>query len=933
MSKKLIEVALPLDAINRAAAREKSIRHGHPCTLHLWWSRKPLAACRAVLFAQLVDDPSAHPERFPTEEAQAAERRRLFLLIEGLIRWEQSTNRELMRQARDEIMRYVGGVPPPVLDAFCGGGSIPLEALRLGLPATGHDLNPVAALVTLATIDLPARFAGLPPVHTAGDIRALPSAWTGAAGLAADLRHYGAWMREEAERRIGHLYPPVQTARTGSDPRPVQAWIWARTVPCPNPSCGLIAPLASSWELCTQSHRRAWVEPVVDAAARTVRYTIRTGEGMASPGTINRRGALCLACGSPIPFEHIRSMADAGRIGQQIIAMVADAATGPRYLPPDPAHATIAEAAEPGDVPETELPEQALGFRVQKYGLRRHRDLFTARQLVLLSTYSDLVGEVHRCVERDATVAGLAGDAPGVADGGRGARAYADAVATYLAFAIDKLVDKHTALIPWDTGNGRMGHTFARAILPMIWSHTEANPFATPTGDLTAALAYLCEALEALPATPGGGAMQADAMQPIGGAAPYVISTDPPYYDNIGYADLSDIFYVWLRRTLRGIYPQLFSTMLVPKAHELIAAPGRHGGDAGKAGRFFESGLHLAFANMRSAQHPDYPLTIYYAFKQTEQEPDQLALDRALVASTGWEKMLEGLLGADFVITGTWPMRTEGSGRVRAHDSNALASSIVLVCRPRPADAPVGTRREFLQGLAAELPDALRRLQQGNIAPVDLAQAAIGPGMAVFSRYRAVLEVDGSPMRVRTALGLINRALDAVLTEQDGDYDAETRWALAWYEGFGAGTGSYDEAELLSKAKNTSTKRLVELGILQTAGGKARLVRRQEMPAPGDPALGRCRTVWQATQCLAHTLAEEGERAVAQLLAQLASVGERPKELAYRLYLLCERRGWAEDAVAYNALVIAWPEIAAEEGRLVRDAVATRQGELAYGDG
>ncbi|WP_026369950.1 DUF1156 domain-containing protein [Kallotenue papyrolyticum] len=995
--KKLIEVALPLEAINRESAREKSIRHGHPSTLHLWWSRKPLATARAVLFASLVDDPSSRPDRFPTEAEQDAERQRLFRIIEELVRWENSNNEHVLAKARREILRSTDGNPPPVLDPFAGGGSIPLEAQRLGLEAHASDLNPVAVLINKALIEIPPKFAGQPPVNPKDREHGLGTAWKGAAGLAADVRYYGQWMRDEAERRIGPLYPKVRVNRRGAEdtedslrsPRlsgsnqelTVIAWLWVRTVRCPNPACGAQMPLANKFWLSTKKGKQAWVEPIVEGAhpsiphpptpaptrgegedsrgepdspspapgrggqgVRAIRFEVRTGAGTPPEGTVNRRGARCLVCGTPVPFDHIRAEGKAGRMGQQLMAIVAEGKGGRVYLSPTPEHEEIAAQAQPTWVPDTDLPEQALGFRVQLYGMTQHRDLFTPRQLVALTTFSDLVSEARERVLADARAAwGAPPPLPSPAGGGRSASpqrgevaarpeggdyaaAYADAVATYLALAVDRLVDRSSTICSWDMGYVKVRNTFGRQAIPMTWDFAEANPFSDSTGNFVSAVEWIAKVLRDLVPGKFAKAQQLDATAAINGVRHPLISTDPPYYDNIGYADLSDFFYVWLRRSLGAIYPDLFSTLLVPKTQELVATPYRFGGSKEKAQQFFEEGLGKAFAQMRRAAHPDYPLTVYYAFKQAESDEDALTPDPSpevgeggrgsdgvrAVASTGWETMLEGLMRAGFQITGTWPMRSELSNRMIASGTNALASSIVLVCRPRPEDAPVATRREFINALRRELPEALRQLQHGNIAPVDLAQAAIGPGMAVFSRYRQVVESDGTPMRVRTALQLINAALDEVLAEQEGEYDNDTRWALAWFEQYGMAEGPFGVAETLSKAKNTSVGGLVEAGILQARGGKVRLLRRDELPADWDPTRDRRVSVWEVTQHLIRALDLHGEAGAAQVLQQVRAMGEAARDLAYRLYTTCERKKWSDEALAYNSLVVAWPSIVAQ---------------------
>jgi putative DNA methylase len=771
--RKLIEVALPLEAINRESAREKSIRHGHPSTLHLWWARRPLAACRAVIFASIVDDPSSHPEQFPTDAAQDVERQRLFRLIEELVKWENVNNEEVLGRARAEILKATDGNPPPLLDPFAGGGSIPLEAQRLGLEAHASDLNPVAVLINKALIEIPPKFAGRPPVHPNQDKQLVARAWRGAEGLAEDVRYYGQWMRDEAERRIGHLYPKVKLPKVyGGGEATVIAWLWARTVKCPNPACGAQMPLVRSFALSTKPGRQAWVEPIVDRSPQppVVRFEVRTGIGKPREGTVNRRGATCLCCGAAVPFDHVRAEGKAGRMSAQLMAIVAEGTRGRIYLPPNAEHVQISELANPTWRPDVALPHNPRDFKTPNYGMTTFADLFTPRQLVTLTTFSDLVGEARERVRRDAIAAGQPDHGAALVDGGTSATGYADAIATYLGLGLSKLADATSSLTRWKSSMDQAIATFARQALPMVWDYAESNPFNHAAGDYETTIGTMVRAIGGLIARGEGKVQHVDATAATIQVASPLISTDPPYYDNIGYADLSDFFYVWLRRSLSTIYLLLFSTLLVPKSQELVATPYRFGGEREKAQLFFEDGLGRAFRQMRQASHPVYPLTVYYAFKQSETDDsdDDDDSESSAVASTGWETMLEGLVRAGFVITGTWPMRTELGNRTIASDKNALASSIVLVCRPRPDDAPLTTRRDFLNALKRELPAALRDLQRGNIAPVDLAQASIGPGMAIYSRYRRVLEADGSAMHVRTALALINQALDAYLAEQEG---------------------------------------------------------------------------------------------------------------------------------------------------------------------
>ena len=910
--KKLIEVALPLAEINAASAKEKSIRHGHPSTLHLWWSRKPLATCRAVLFASLVDDPSSDPAFADRSEAeQAAERERLFQIIREMVPWENANNPEILERARAEIRRCCGDEPPPVLDPFCGGGSIPLEAQRLGLEAHGSDLNPVAVLITKALVEIPPRFAGRPPANPEG--RRLLRTWDGAEGLAHDVRHYGAWMRTEAERRIGHLYPKATLPKEmGGGEATVIAWLWARTVRCPNPACGAQMPLVSNFVVSSKKGREVWVEPVVEPGAKRVRFEIRHPPGQPpAPAKVGRGAQFrCLVCGNIAGDTHVKAEGMAGRLGQQLMATVAEGQRGRVYVAPTAEQERVAASALPEWRPEQELADDPRNIWCKQYGLTTFGNLFTDRQLVALTTFSDLVGEARERALADAREAGLPDDGVPLEQGGAGAQAYADAVATYLAFALSKMADRGSTLCTWFTERDSTRNTFARQAIPMTWDFAELNTLLTGSGSFEGAAEWTSEALEGVHrALRPGTANQCDARQtPVG--LPLVISTDPPYYDNVGYADLSDFFYVWLRRSLSSVYPSLFRTMLAPKDDELIASPYRHDGSKEQAEEYFESGLTAVFAQLRAAQAVDFPLTLFYAFKQREGKRDDAPKENGL-ASTGWETMLEGLIGSGLAITATWPMRTELANRAGALNANALASSIVLACRPRPADAPEATRREFLAELRRDLQDQIAVLLEANIAPVDLAQAVIGPGLAIYTRHRRVVESDGSPMPVRAALGLINDVLDQILEAHDERLDPDSRFCVAWYEQFGYAAGAFGQADVLARAKGGSVDGLRQAGVVEAQGGKVRILRREELDPGWDPASDPRVPVWEALQHLVRRLETSGVEGAGALLAQVGDeTGELTKQLAVRLYEVCDRRKWAGDAFAYNAFAKEYPDIA-----------------------
>jgi putative DNA methylase len=935
--KKLIEVALPLDAINKASAREKSIRHGHPSTLHLWWARRPLAAARAVIFAQMVDDPSAHPDLFPTEKKQEKERQRLFKIIEDLVLWENTTNEEVLQRARDEIWQswrracadnadhpraaelFDRHKLPAFHDPFAGGGALPLEAQRLGLEAHASDLNPVAVLINKAMIEIPPIFAGRPPVNpkAQADGSAKLKTWKGAQGLAEDVRYYGQWMRDEAEKRIGHLYPKVEITPAMAKERPdleqyvgrkltVIAWIWARTVKSPNPAFANVdVPLASTFMLSTKTGKEAYVEPVIEGGG--YRFTVKVGKPKnaeaAKCGTKLSRGAnfQCVMSGTPIAPDHIYSEANAGRMGARLMAIVAEGDRGRVYLAPTSEHESTAHAKMPEWKPEVAMPDNPRWFSPPLYGLKTFGDLFTPRQLVALTTFSDLAQEARERVQSDALQADLLADTKPLRDGGTGATAYAEAVGVYLSMSVSKMADAQSSLCRWKTTMDQSIATFGRQALPMVWDSSEANAFGEMAGDPLVSLKNMMRVVDQLPASIGGHVLQADAQsQTITDGS--VVSTDPPYYDNIGYADLSDFFYVWLRGSLRPVFPELFATVAVPKAEELVATPYRHGSKE-KAEAFFLGGMTQAMHRLAEQAHPAFPVTIYYAFKQAESD------DAKGTASTGWDTFLGAVIEAGLTISGTWPMRTELGNRMIGSGTNALASSIVLVCRPREASTPTATRREFVTALKAELPQALAHLQRGNIAPVDLAQAAIGPGMAVYTRYAKVLDAEGTPLAVREALALINQTLDEAQAEQEGDFDADSRWALTWFEQHGFAEGEYGMAEQLSKSKNTSIEGMKDAGILASSRGKVRLLRPSELPADWDPTTDARRNDWEVVHHLVRALEAGGESAAAALAAKLGAKAEVARELAYRLYTLCERKKRAAEALSYNGLVQSWPEI------------------------
>jgi len=943
--RKLIEVALPLDAINAACAREKSIRHGHPSTLHLWWARRPLAAARAVIFAQLVNDPGYQQGggfKYGKNKKEAAlERKRLFKIIEDLVLWENTTNEVVLERARAEIRRSWREVCelnkdhpqaaelfnpdklPALHDPFAGGGAIPLEAQRLGLEAYASDLNPVAVLINKAMIEIPPKFAGRPPVsllHSREGAKKkeldLEREWPGATGLAEDVRYYGAWMREEAQKRIGHLYPPVEITAEMAKERPdlkplvgkkltVIAWLWARTVKSPNPAFSHVdVPLASTYVISTKDGKEAYVHPVV--TGETYRFAVKVGsppaeakEGSKAPG----RGAnfRCLVSDAVISGDYIKAEGQAGRKGAKLMAFVAEGVRSRVYLSPTNEMEVAARSANPTWKPSGEVPPRLTGGTCVPYGLKEWGDLFSPRQLVALTTFSDLVGEARERIRLDSLAVGFADVTEGIEMNGSGAMAYAEAVSLYLAFAVDKVADRNSSLCAWASLREHARNTFGRQSLPMVWDFAESNPLSDSSGNFEGGIDSIHNGLLSTPAIAAGFSQQSDAQsQTI--SANKTISSDPPYYDNIAYADLSDFFYVWLRRALRPVFPNLLATISVPKAEELVATAYRHGTKE-KAEHFFLAGMTKAMRGLANQAHPSAPISIYYAFKQSDTEK------ASGTSSTGWETFLEAVHRAGLQLSGTWPMRTELDRRLVGQETNSLASSIILICRKRPADAPSISRREFIRELNGVLPEALDEMTKGSgderspVAPVDLSQAIIGPGMAVFSKYAAVLEADGSPMSVRTALQLINRFL------AEDDFDADTQFCLHWFEQHGWTESVFGEADVLARSKSTSVDAMKEAGVLQSGSGKVRLLKWAEYPTDWDPRTDTRTPVWEALHHLIRAHKQGGDTSAGPLLAALSGKAEAVRQLAYRLYTLCERQGRAEDARAYNELITSWTGI------------------------
>jgi putative DNA methylase len=947
--KKLIEVSIPLEAINKEALRRKQkAPKGYPTAIHKYWAQRPIALCRAILFAQLVDDPDACADEFPTVEKRRAERDRLHRLIERLILWENSNDEGVLTEARYEIIRslararrerlppfnqmqpqqiidYLRQHGPPFYDPFSGGGSIPLEAQRLGLKTIASDVNPVAVLIGKSLVELPPKFAGRKPINP--EVNELQQ-WEGATGLANDVRYYGRWMREQGERKIGHLYPKAKL-KDGKEAT-VAAWLWARTVPSPDPRAkGAHVPLASTFVLSSKAGKEVIVKPVVDRTRMQWHFEIddkpsKTDIEAAKKGTKAGRGAnfVCLLTGAAIDEAHVKSEAMAGRMGAALMSIVAEAQRRRVYLPPSSAH-TNAAAIEAPDVPEIDqsMSENPRWFSPPAYGMPNYKDLFTARQLTALVTFSDLVVEAHEKILADAKVnwSGThADDSRRLTEAGVGPLAYADTVTTYLAMVLDRMVFYGSSLCGWLAKDNAMGKTMPKQALAMSWDFAEGNPIGQSSSDVLTCVRAIADCIEATYTRFPAVVLSRDA-QLNDFERGTMFSTDPPYYDNVGYADLSDFFYVWLRRTLFNIHPDLFRRVLAPKAEELVAIPYRHGGSDAAEQHFME-GMKKVLLGIAPVLD-DVPAAIYYAYKQQE------AGEENALTSPGWSSFLQAVADAGLTIDGTWPVRSESEGRSVAMGTNALASSIVLVCRLRHVSAPKVVRGDFLRALRGEMPAALAEIRRAGVGPTDIQQAAIGPGIGIFTRYAEVLNTDGTPMRVKDALKLINQVREEITAPATGEYDPETLFALDWFAAKGFEKGRSGDAIVMTNAVDVSLDGMNAAGFFLADGGIARLLKREELPDDWDPTEDNRATVWEACQHLIKRLRAEdgGIGAAAALYNRLGSRAEPARALARRLYDICEQNQWAAEGYVYNQLHQEWDAI---EKRAAALAKAEPAGDL-----
>ena len=874
MTKRLIEVSLPLAKISQQSAREKSIRHGHISTLHIWWARRPLAAMRAAIFAALIPAPD-----------DDAERERLERLIAAIVDWDQvkAGNSQAIEEARARIRRAFPDRPPRLLDPFMGGGATGLEALRLGCETHALELNPVAHLIELCTLVYPQRYGSgeTEEQRRTGDRRSptadrrqltLPgSAPTGGGGrtLADDVRHWGRWVLERAREEIGHLYANP----TGDET--IVGYLWARTVRCPNPACGAEMPLVRQWWLAKTKRRKIALRPRVNREARRITFeVIDVGAQHAAPdfdpgrGTSSRGHATCLACGQVADVTYIRAEGKAGRMGEMPLAVIYEQEkTGKGYRPFteqdeelfQKALTLLGELDE--NAPDEPLPPVGtLGFRVQRYGLTRWGDLFNARQTLALLTFSRQVRAAHEAM---------------LAEGMDPERA--KAVTTYLSVIVDRLADYNTTLCTWHNTGEKINHTFGRQALPMIWDYTELNPFSGATGDWSGAMAWITRVIEHAARTSGRPAI---ARQGTATRLPWpdghfdALITDPPYYDAVPYADLSDFFYVWLKRSIGFLHPKVFRTPLTPKSAEIIQEPARHDDDA-TAKAFYEREMTRAFAEARRVLRPDGVFVVVFAHKST----------------AAWETLLNSLLEAGLVVTASWPLHTERPGRLRAHESAALASSIFIVCRARVAGGE-GYFDDVREELAATIRERLDFFWRQDIRGADFFISAIGPAVSVFGRYRRVYRLDGSEVGVGELLNLVQAmvseyALDRILNgggTQVGGVDAPTRYYILHRWAYGRGKIPFDDAMRLAMALGADVSALMgRRGLLKQSGETVRLLGPKERAGVGGLGLpdraGRSASVIDVLHRAA-TLWESGDR---EGLARFLAEGARGREDQVRL--------------------------------------------------
>ena len=906
-NKKLIEVALPLDKINPNFEHEKNINSMHPKNLHQWWARRPFSAARAVLWASIVDDPSSHPEEFPTPEAQERERERLFEILEDLSDWKKSNDAKVIEDAREELKKYLGNnlnKEIQFLDPFSGGGAIPFEAQRLGLKGAAFDLNPVAVLINKAMIEIPPRFTGIKPVNKRD--KRLISGQNDLFGVSQDLKYYGALLKQLAYEKVKDIYPTsiAVPEDLGGGKAEIFSWIWVYTLKCPNPICGCETPLYLNCILDGRKSNEAYLRPYYDNNKLLFKVMHEKFHSDENKGTMNRQGAICAHCRNLINREYIRDEGIKHKLSRRLVAIVSYKNGERLYLNPDfEEEEKEAKVTLPEEYPSGKFANNPQNLGTGEYGLANFEQLFSNRQMQGLVALCTSLNEIRNRIEEDAIYAGMEDDKIHLRDGGKGALAYSEALSVYLAFAIDKEVASSNVVTRWENDNALAKPAFSRQSLYMQWMTPEVNIFGGRAGSFKTINDTIAESLLSFPCNiPEGIAKQHNAQEDFG-LKNVIISTDPPYYDNIQYADISDFYYIWLRFNLKDIYPNLFKTTLTPKQEEIVAQPYRYGRKE-EAKKHFESGMQKAMENIYSSATPDIPVTIYYAYKQSETEAKK-------TSSSGWETMLNAIIKAGFSIKATWPLKTENPAKSNLK-INMLTTSVVIVCRKKEKGDFFCTKRQFLKALREGLKPTLTLLQETNLAPVDLAQSAIGPGMAIFSKYDKVLSADGSEMTVKEALQAINEEVGVCLNEFGEALDNESRFCIALYLQCEFNDIKSGDADILALAKDTSISKLKNDGIVEAGKGMVRLTPREKLPEiKGND------DIWLLCHRLVFSLEKNGIKGCAKEMRKIqgtAALG-KIKNLAYELYTISERKNWNQEAYLYNSLVVSWADIASEASK------------------
>ncbi len=934
--KKLIEVALPLEAINAESVTQKTGRPktGYPTSIHKYWAQRSIATARAAIWASLVDDPSSHPDKWPTPESQATERAKLFNQLEEIISWDKTTDSAVWQRAQATAKSSWGGILPPFLDPFAGSGAIPLEALRFGMETHASDLNPLAVTLERAVIAWAPRFSGKPAVNAASSTglqHTSPSA-----GLADDIRHYAEQINADLRERVGKHYPRV-LAPNGQKVEP-GVYIWARTVECPNQVCRGRTPLVLNWRLSSRGDK-AYVKPRINAKDKTINFEIDYGQDAPEPSFSGRRGGVCIFCATPITLDYVRTHANTDTIEDRLLAIAVGDEYSWKFSPGTLKDEELARnVPAPTWIPRGEIPLSP-NVRAPLWGMKTWASLYTPRQLLVLSELHNSIKVIQTEVEVAAkNSSAFPVDPRSLSEGGSGPRAYAEAVRSYLHLVGTNLADYSCKFATWKPDGPQIGVAFVRQALGITWGYAEGSLLGKGGANFMEKAKRVAEVVERLPAGNQGIALQQDATKIVWSAdvKPLII-TDPPYFDLIEFGELSDFFYVWMREAMRDLDPDLYATLQTPKDDELTASPHRFEGDKLKGKQEFESGLTEAMTRLREIANPDLPLSIYYAYNDRETTEDDSG--QMVTSSSGWETMLQSLVNAGLTVVATYPFRTEAKGRANSNGTNALAAAILVVCRIRSETAKVGTRAEFVQGLTSVMTPALRDLVAADIGPIDLAQAAIGPGMSVYTAYSKVLEANGNQMSMGTALDLIHQSVKEAQGSQDATFDAETRWAIEWFSTYRYTDGEYGDAQVLANSAGITMQGLAEAGVVKAAGGKVALSAGDGLPEDWDPSTDTRVTSWEVLHHLMRALLPEemgpaaksggGSEAEAVKIAEKLSPAlmQNAKLLAYRLFEICREQSWDKEGMAFNNFGRSWGEIQSAERKAPGDQQGLWEGD------